>query len=164
MAASKSYVVLVQYECWECVVLCTQLRHTALADGGMTRVHPLGGAAIFKSCAPSVIFWALGIILRTGFLSLSSESCDLRPTWQRWRLLKTSNISLWIIFIRASIIIFQRLVLYIIANRSFITSACVSKFFLLLCEIVGEKQSEQIFVSKTNYSVCPWIIIWPKSS
>ena len=32
----------------------------------MTRVHPLGGAAIFKSCAPSVIFWALGIILRTG--------------------------------------------------------------------------------------------------
>ena len=98
----------------------------------MTRVHPLGGAAIFKSCAPSVIFWALGIILRTGFLSLSSESCDLRPTWQRWRLLKTSNISLWIIFIRASIIIFQRLVLYIIANRSFITSACVSKFFCII--------------------------------
>ena len=30
---------------------------------------------------------------------------------------------------------------------------CV-KIFLLLCEIVGEKQSEQIFVSKTNYSMC----------
>ena len=52
--------------CSTMYVHCTQLRHTALADGGMTRVHPLGGAPIFKSCAPSVIFWALGIILRTG--------------------------------------------------------------------------------------------------
>ena len=155
MASSKSYVVLVQYECWECVVLCTQLRHTALADGGMTRVHPLGGAAIFKSCAPSVIFWALGIILRTGFLSLSSESCDLRPTWQRWRLLKTSNISLWIIFIRASIIIFQRLVLYIIANRSFITSACVSKFFYYYVKSLAKNKVNKFLCQKPITACVP---------
>ena len=147
-------------------VHCTQLRHTALADGGMTRVHPLGGAAIFKSCAPSVIFWALGIILRTGVFV--SQFWIMRPPSNMAALAAAQDLkhqplnhfhqSLHNHFSTLSSLHNSESVFHY-------KCVCVKIFcIIIMWNRWRKKQSEQIFVSKTNYSMCPWIIIWPKSS